>query len=323
MLKTNHWQEGLQSLVLPLQASIQTFYYDRRTMLLLVSVGSSHSLARSLSGRRDIVHRVNQIMVGSVGVSTYHKGVLEFPLAASRALKALQQQQFFEMAGAACYFEDLNVEETTFLETISQILQAISNRQITTAIKGIRQIFDASKPHGLYTAETLKASVERVLTNFEIVSRGRELISLANQCRDAAQKVRNCHRYRELQNQVQELTDSIEAQLSEKEYSSHVQRAVAYIHTHYAQIRRVSEVSDMLLLSTEYFCRIFKQETGTTFNNYLTSYRIQTAKKLLETTDMKIADVAEAVGYPNLSYFSRVFKSKTGATPFHYRDSDF
>lgn len=61
---------------------------------------------------------------------------------------------------------------------------------------------------------------------------------------------------------------------------------------------------------------MFKAETGVTFGVYLTEFRIKRAIELLERTELKVYEVAERVGYTNLSYFSKVFKKVTGETPF-------
>lgn len=66
--------------------------------------------------------------------------------------------------------------------------------------------------------------------------------------------------------------------------------------------------------------KAFKQIMGINFIDYVTSVRIERAKRLLRESDMKIADIAEAVGYRH-DYFNRVFKRREGVTPGQYRDN--
>jgi two-component system response regulator YesN len=61
-----------------------------------------------------------------------------------------------------------------------------------------------------------------------------------------------------------------------------------------------------------YLSRIFKQETGHNFVEYLTAMRMEKAVKLLKETDMKSYQVAEAVGIVNPHYFGICFKKWTG-----------
>ncbi len=72
-------------------------------------------------------------------------------------------------------------------------------------------------------------------------------------------------------------------------------------------------------MSPCYFSVIFKQQTGKTFNRYLTDIRINTAKDLILYTDEKSYEIGPKVGYDNASYFSTVFKKTTGMSPTEYK----
>ena len=74
----------------------------------------------------------------------------------------------------------------------------------------------------------------------------------------------------------------------------------------------------MLFRSPEYLSNLFAKETGMTFSNYLKKVRIEKAKELILTTDMKIYEVACSVGYPDQKYFSKVFKEYTGVSAKQY-----
>ena len=74
-----------------------------------------------------------------------------------------------------------------------------------------------------------------------------------------------------------------------------------------------------LHVSTSYFSKIFKQETGGTFINYLISRRMEEAKKLLLQTDYKSQTIGAMVGYPEPNYFS--YSLKKGISPVKYRKS--
>lgn len=78
-------------------------------------------------------------------------------------------------------------------------------------------------------------------------------------------------------------------------------------------------VAAKVSLSPTYLSRIFRQETGETFNGYMTRCRIESAMKLLRTTNLMVYEVAVAVGIPNYRYFSRVFRQWTGSTPKEYK----
>ena len=72
-------------------------------------------------------------------------------------------------------------------------------------------------------------------------------------------------------------------------------------------------------MSNSHFCTIFSQEMGVTFTEYLTELRMNRAKELLRTTQMRSSDIAYAVGYNDPHYFSYLFKKHTGMTPRDFR----
>ena len=71
--------------------------------------------------------------------------------------------------------------------------------------------------------------------------------------------------------------------------------------------------------TSSYFSKIFKQETGSTFLNYLISRRMEAAKMLLDVTDYKSHVIGTMVGYPEPNYFSYVFKKHCCISPVKYR----
>lgn len=111
------------------------------------------------------------------------------------------------------------------------------------------------------------------------------------------------------------------AAMGNSEYSSSVRSAIRYMEENYAEPLALSDVSSHVGLSAEYLSRLFRDETGVKFVVYLNNLRLKHALRLLETTNLKVYEVAEQVGYSNLSYFSTVFKKNFGQNPFDYKNS--
>lgn len=84
----------------------------------------------------------------------------------------------------------------------------------------------------------------------------------------------------------------------------------------------LDETAAVANLSKEAFCRFFKLRTRKTFTQYLQQLRVNESQKLLQETDLGIAEIAFKVGFENLSYFNRCFKSSTGLTPNTWRKKD-
>lgn len=78
-------------------------------------------------------------------------------------------------------------------------------------------------------------------------------------------------------------------------------------------------VSDYVQLSESHFSSTFTKEMGQTFIDYLTKVRIEKAKELIATTNLKIYEICEKVGYTNTEHFSRIFKRIVGSSPKDYK----
>jgi two-component system response regulator YesN len=75
-----------------------------------------------------------------------------------------------------------------------------------------------------------------------------------------------------------------------------------------------------LSYSPNYLRRIFLEETGINFGEYVIRYRVDEAKRLLVESDMKIADIADKLKYSNSQNFIRQFRKWEGVTPGEYRE---
>lgn len=93
----------------------------------------------------------------------------------------------------------------------------------------------------------------------------------------------------------------------------------AYLETHYAEDISLQDMAARFFLSREYISRRFKQEFGVNISDFLAGVRIEKAKLLLLNPQLRIARVAEMVGYQDEKYFSKVFKKQEGQTPNEYR----
>lgn len=92
-----------------------------------------------------------------------------------------------------------------------------------------------------------------------------------------------------------------------------------WIRQHYTEDVSLEAAAESMGMSPFYFSRQVKTATGRTFLEYLTAYRIERAKKRLQSTEMPVSEVGRSVGYLDSNYFAKVFKKATGCTPSVYR----
>jgi YesN/AraC family two-component response regulator len=100
-----------------------------------------------------------------------------------------------------------------------------------------------------------------------------------------------------------------------------IYKAVTYINNNYSEKITLEQVASNIFLSPTYFSKIFKQELGLSFSNYLNRVRIEKAKSLLLHESIPIVDISDIVGFVDQAYFSKVFKKLVGVTPSEYREN--
>lgn len=108
---------------------------------------------------------------------------------------------------------------------------------------------------------------------------------------------------------------------TEKSMST-VALAKDYILKNYHRDLTLDEVSRSVHVSPYYFSKLFKDETGENYVEYLTKVRIRQAKVMLLDPSNSIKQICLSVGYGDPSYFSRIFKRYEGVTPSEFRDAN-
>lgn len=117
-----------------------------------------------------------------------------------------------------------------------------------------------------------------------------------------------------------ELCASLSRHLHQLLRSSNLPHQVAdYMELNYQQKFNQAEYAKMFNVNKEYLCRKFKEVYGVSMVTYLNEIRINHAKRLLRTTNLKISNISELIGYDNDKYFAKLFKKATAVTPSAYR----
>lgn len=100
-----------------------------------------------------------------------------------------------------------------------------------------------------------------------------------------------------------------------------IRRAKLYIDKNYNNKLTLENICEYLVINESYFSSLFSQNLGITYSNYLTKIRLEQAKKLLKTTNLKVYEICEQVGYSSTEHFGRLFKKHVGMNPNKYRNS--
>ena len=99
-----------------------------------------------------------------------------------------------------------------------------------------------------------------------------------------------------------------------------IRQAKEYIDSHFQKDMSLDDVSRELNISPYYFSKLFKEETGENFVEYVTGRRMDRAKQLLKNPEKSIKEICIEVGYSDPNYFSRIFKKYQGVSPTEYKE---
>ncbi|WP_027094076.1 response regulator transcription factor [Cohnella thermotolerans] len=112
-----------------------------------------------------------------------------------------------------------------------------------------------------------------------------------------------------------------ERQSAERKERNVMAEIARYIEANYYRELTLQDIAGQFYLSREYISRRFKQIFGENLSDFLARVRIERAKTLLGNPALKIAEVAEKVGFSDEKYFSKVFKKFAGVSPNQFRKS--
>lgn len=98
-----------------------------------------------------------------------------------------------------------------------------------------------------------------------------------------------------------------------------IKETVQFLYLHYAEAITLNLLADMANMSRAYFCKVFKDETGMSYTDFLNQIRIERAKQYLQRSNLNTGEIAMQTGFGDYRYFCRLFKSLVGKTCGEYR----
>ncbi|KGE16982.1 response regulator [Paenibacillus wynnii] len=99
--------------------------------------------------------------------------------------------------------------------------------------------------------------------------------------------------------------------------------ALQFIKEHYSEDLTLEKMASVVFLNPAYFSQLFKQKTGQGYKEYVTTLRLEQAKRLLLIPKLKLAEIAERVGYQDMRHFTQMFRKRYHLTPTEYRQQQY
>jgi len=105
---------------------------------------------------------------------------------------------------------------------------------------------------------------------------------------------------------------------SDTEHDS-IKNAVLHLHSHFRENPTLTQLSEAAGLNKNYFSSLFHSATGKTYKEYISTLKLDHAKKLILTSNIPVKEVCYASGFQSLTNFLRVFKEMYGVSPSEMR----
>lgn len=259
------------------------------------------------------------------GVSSLKNNAINLPNAFEEALKALSFT-FYDFEEENIFLSNTyiskEIDSTTINNYVNNIINHLNNIEFSQLMNEITTMFKTFKANR-YNIEHIKhicilicSKCSDLLLNDSISFI--DLIENPNIFSD----ILNCTSIITLNEMIKTSIDITFFALNNKpnEKNSIVDNAKSYILKNYSNTNlTLCEIATHVHVSNAYLSRLFKEKTGETISELIIKTRINKAKDLLRNSQMKIYEIAYAIGIDDPAYFSQLFKKTTGSSPKEYK----
>ncbi|MEY8522093.1 helix-turn-helix domain-containing protein [Lachnospiraceae bacterium 38-10] len=240
------------------------------------------------------------------------------------ALKAL-----YATKGSVAHMDDLPIaveyEENYPVETEAAIFEKLQDGKTEECIAQVDKFFDWMVSQYGDDEMSIKLKVlEFVMNGESIMYRGGGHLYRFSSRKTYLQEVTEIQGYDLLKKWFMDKMRSIAGTMvrgSKDHTNDLIRQAKEYIDDHFYKDMSLDDISRELNISPYYFSKLFKEETGENFVEYVTGRRMDRAKYLLRNPDKSIKEICAEVGYSDPNYFSRIFKKYQGVSPTEYKEN--
>lgn len=282
-------------------------------------------ITRSIEEAAVMIERIFHVGI-SCGISSCGRSIDTLTSLYSQSLEALDYNLVIKEE-CYTYYKDvlpLQKEENDWsveVEALEKIITHCSEEElkeeVETLLRNLRAAHYTLNEYQIVILEIL-FTISRLYKKYQITF-AEEFVD----SKKMAVKILSLNTGEELDNWLMEYCQKVRGLIQKKQVDNNVilaENAKKIVEEHFRDpALSVETVCRELHVSSSFFSKVFKQETGLTFLNYLINRRMEEAKKLLDKTDYKSHVIGEMVGYPEPNYFSYVFKKNCGVSPVKYR----
>jgi len=273
---------------------------------------------------RDCVKKFLDFSV-TIGIGSSVGSIMEISKSYSESVKALKEK-FLCGKGSIIFYENIQNkhpdESGISIPDSEKIRHSVMLLNKESSIGEIKKYFETIKEKGFGKTSIIQGCVDLFFILFSVVKEyGNKSIDAFPNEEEVLGTISSSETIEEIEETIIGFTVRIIDYLSSIREDKHERisdKVVKYIRENYSKNVTLKSVAKHFYLNPAYLGRIFKEETGELFSDFVNRVRVEEAGKLLVTSDCKIYEVAHKCGYKDIDYFRSTFKKVTGITPAEF-----
>ena len=249
-------------------------------------------------------------------------------LSYEEALKAINQKMFVGKGSVLFYYPRAASKGVAIdVQSIgNHLMQAIETLDYNKAVFYIDSLFDSIKAGNVYDRRYVQNCCFNLISRIEITlaDMNERLESIFGKSESLLwEKLFHIETILDIRQWLKNVFRAVIEYLENKRVGKNkkiVETVQTYITDHYREELTLRQVASTLFYSPNHLGFLFKEQTGKSFTEYLTEYRMNKAAEHLKSSHMKTYEIANRIGYRNISSFINQFKLCYGMTPSEYRE---
>lgn len=328
----NMISEALQKLI-----NFEVFSYNEGEIISVINCEHYENIKEDIidvfTKIKDYLDRYLGISI-SGGVSSIHKGLKQFKTTVQEGEKACNLRFYRGIGNCFNYIENMDnnifkdMELPNFIEYSNFIRESIEKTDCKLCKQYINEYILKLKSKESLSESKIRNQIQQLLFFIGSIAKGRGIdiymMKVENYNLESDEIISKYISIDEIivwiNNFIDKFFESIQKNMYGK-YREEIIKIQYYVRDNLDKIIDIPTAAAYVNMSESYFSHIFKKEVGIGFIDYVNNEKIQKAKELIISSNYKVYEVSDMLGFQNSTYFTILFKKVTGLSPLDYKKS--
>ncbi|WHY68101.1 response regulator [Neobacillus sp. SuZ13] len=260
----------------------------------------------------------------NVGISNVYENISDIKKAYSEAKEALKNGIFSNQL--VTYYKELETFNHSFGNRIIEKIDTFFNEKGLDLLSSMNQFMDKvflDCQKSSLPPERSKYVCFKIVNHFlEYIESEYEVNKTGGERYLVYQELNQLQSLEEIRVWLEQFIEQSTAFLNENHVSYNEKLIIdlkSFINANFKDPIVLDDLGKLFHKNPAYLCSLFSKAVGSTIFEYITKVRLNNAKKMLRTSNLKVSEICKQVGYENQKYFNQVFKKHIGTTPSLYR----